>query len=239
MDTALTNAPFDSPLKLVSIEDPELEALLSHLGLYQGHTFTRLDEEVLLHPVRLQGPTGEVVLGGGMAMRIIAHLDDGWRIPLIDMTNGQTGHIEGTTGSRKMMEAMGVLGLNENDPITYLRKLPHMDYTVLVDDGRRERISEGLAAKIWGEVDRRPIQFVSAGRGQLFKVIMIFGGRQVAHALTEKGIAQGAILKLESVSPAQTFAMASHEPVVITTDDGLHLHLRRGQAKNIMVAVKS
>ena len=103
-----------------------------------------------MHPVRVRGVKGEVVLGGGMATRVIVHLDDGRRMPLMDMKPGQRGHIKGTTGSINLADALNTLGLKEDGEIVYLRQLPRMDYTVVVRKNATVRIPEGMAAKVWG-----------------------------------------------------------------------------------------
>lgn len=235
MQMPLTNAAFDKPLTVAAITNGKLEAMLAHLGLFPGRVVFRQNEEILRHPVRVRSRRNEVVLGGGMAMRVIVHLDDGRRMPLSDMEPGQTGHIEGTTCSGMLSESLEVLGLCDDESITCIRKLPHMDYTIRVDPDRRERITEGLAAKIWGRAADRSVQFISAGKDQEFVVEKILGGSRSFNALGEKGISPGKTIVLESVAPAQTLAMTHHEPVVITTDDGLHLHLKPGQAKRILV----
>jgi Fe2+ transport system protein FeoA len=239
MDIPLTEAPFGKPLILSAITRPELEDLLSRLGLFLGHTLMREDEEVLLHPVRVRSACGDVVLGGSMALRIIVHLDDGRRLPLTDLSTGDTGHIEGTTCSYSLCEALAVLNLNENDPITYLRQLPHMDYSVIVGENRRERLNEGVAARIWGRLGEQRTQFVFAGKGQAFVVEKVLGGARAVKALRGKGISPGVSIRLEAVAPAQALSLAAHEPVVITTDDGLHLHLRSRQAGCIRVKVEA
>ncbi len=237
MKTSLNQAPFDRQLKLVDITEAGVETLLSRLGLFRGDTFVRENEEVLVHPVRLRGAQGEVVLGGGMATRVIVHLDDGRRMPLTDMRAGQHGHIEGTTCHAKLAASLKVLGLAEDQEVTYLRQLPRMDYTVNIEKGRTVRIQEGMAAKIWGRIGERHLQFVSAGRGQPFYVEEFLCGLQSTNALKEKGIVEGVTISLDSVAPAQIFTMAAQEAVVISTNNGLHLHLRPGQAEHILVTV--
>jgi Fe2+ transport system protein FeoA len=235
MNTPLNEAPFDRPLTLVGFSDAEMEARFLHLGLERGRTLVRENEEILLQPVRVRTPQGEAVLGGRMAMQVIVHLGDGRRMPLSDLHPGQSGHIEGTSGRGRMAEVLLELGLRPDAPVTFIRKLPPMDYTVRVDRNRRERITEGLAAKIGGRIGDRPAQFVSAGKGQPFRVEKILGGERAAETLAAKGIVPGRTIALEAVAPAQTVALTTREPVVITTDDGLHLHLRPGQARRIRV----
>jgi Fe2+ transport system protein FeoA len=237
MTIPLSRAPFDRPLILKDITEPDLEALLARLGLFRGHAFVREEEEVLVHPVRVRGPHGEAVLGGGMAMRVIVHLDDGRRMPLLDMAAGQRGHIEGTTCSVNLSDALATLGLHENEEILYLRQLPPMDYTILVGRNVKQRIQEGMAAKIWGRIGDRHLQFISAGKGQPFFIEKILGGSQSVNALREKGIVQGRTIVLHAVAPAQIFNMAPHSPVVISTNDGLHLHLRTRQADHMLVTL--
>jgi Fe2+ transport system protein FeoA len=235
MDIPLTEAPFDKPLTLSRVDREDVDAMLSQVGLFRGQAFTRENEEVLLHPVRVHTSSGDIVLGGLQAMRMIVHLDDGRKMPLLEMLPGQTGHIEGATCPNRIMETLSVLGLSADDPITFLRQLPPMDYTALVDRKKRVRINEGMAAKIWGRVGERRLQFVSAGKGQPFIVEKILGGFRAGQALEEKGIAPGKTISLETVAPAQTFSTTSREPVVITTEAGLHLHLPPGQAQHIYV----
>lgn len=237
MTIPLTKAPFDRSLVLSDIPKPELNTLLSRLGLFRGQVLVREDEEVLLHPVRVRGPRDEVVLGGGMAMRVIVHLDDGRRMPLMDMTPGQRGHIEGTTGSINLADTLRTLGLQEGEEIVYLRQLPPMDYTVVAGTKEKQRIPEGMAAKIWGCIGDRHLQFVSAGKGRPFLVEKILCGSRSLEACKARGIIPGQTISLHAVAPAQIFRMAAHTPVVISTEDGLHLHLRPKQAEHILVAL--
>ena len=79
------------------------------------------------------------------------------------------------------------------------------------------------------------MQFVRSGKGQAFVVETILGGTRAHEVLAKKGISAGRTISLEGVAPSQSLTMASQEPVVITTDDGLHLHLRPGQAGRILV----
>ena len=237
MTIPLNQAPFDRLLTINDITDPGVEALLSRLGLFRGDAFVRENEEVLVHPVRVRGLKGDVVLGGGMATRVIVHLDDGRRMPLTDMHPGQRGHIEGTTCSVNLTDALNTLGLHENEEIVYLRQLPPMDYTVGIGKDKKVRIPEGIAAKIWGCVGDRHLQFVSAGKGQSFFVEKILGGLNSQKSCKEKGISLGHTISLHAVAPAQIFKMTAHASVVISADNGLHLHLRPGQAKHILVTL--
>ena len=233
MTIPLNQAPFERLLTITNITEPGIKALLSRLGLFRGDTVVRENEEVLVHPVRVRGVKGEVVLGGGMATRVIVHLDDGRRMPLVDMKPGQRGYIECTTGSINLTDALNTLGLKEDEEMVYLRQLPRMDYTVVVRKNATVRIPEGMAAKIWGRIGERHLQFVSTGKGQPFFVEKLLGGSRSLDALGKKEIRVGQTIFLDAVAPAQIFNMATHASVVISTNDGLHLHLRPGQAEHL------
>ena len=60
----LTKAIFGAPLVIEKMADPELARRLQFMGLFVGSEIVRLDQEVLIHPVRVRGPKREVVLGG-------------------------------------------------------------------------------------------------------------------------------------------------------------------------------
>ena len=121
-----------------------------------------LDQEVLVRPVRVRGPKGEAVLGGGMAMKVVVHADDGRKLPLAEMGANETGHIEGITGGPGLSGALSVLGLGISDRVCFLRTLPPMEYITLLESGIRVRLTEGMAAKIWGRTTGEPLQYISA-----------------------------------------------------------------------------
>lgn len=235
MEILLSDAPFDIPLTLSRVTRAEVDTMLSQLGLYRGQTFYREHEEVLLHPVRVRTSHGDVVLGGMRAMCIVVHLDDGRKMPLLELSAGQTGHIEGASCPKDVAETLAVLGIDKDEPITFLRQLPPMEYTIMVGEKRRTVLNEGRASKIWGAIGERRLQFVSAGKGQPFLVEKILGGSRACEALEEKGIAPGKTISLVNVAPSQTLSLTTREPVVITTENRLHFHLPVDQAKCIYV----
>lgn len=154
MYTSLIDAPLGRTLILVKVEDLSMEMRLRRMGLFEGSSLTRLDEEVLIQPVRVRGPGGEFILGGGMASRIVAHLDDGRKLPLVELKPGESGHIEGVTCGGSLEKTLKTLGVRENDEITFVRKIPPMEYITLVEEEKRIRLNEGMAAKIWGRMGK-------------------------------------------------------------------------------------
>jgi hypothetical protein len=44
--------------------------------MHEGYDAHRLNENVVIGPVRVRGPRGEATLSGGLAAKVVMHLDD-------------------------------------------------------------------------------------------------------------------------------------------------------------------
>lgn len=227
-------APRDTPMVLAEIKDEQLAERLARIGVYPGDETMRQDEEAVSGSVRVRGPKGEVVLGGGMAAKVIAHHDDGHKTPVIEMHPGEAGHVEGLICGSALAEGLAVLGIRENDPITMLRRVPPMTYLTLIG-GKRVQLTEGIATKIWGEMDGRFMQFVTAGRNKPFCVQRLLAGRRASAMLARLDIAPGRAIILEGVTPAQTMGRGGRDQVVLAMKTGLRLYLRPDQAQSVLV----
>jgi Fe2+ transport system protein FeoA len=238
--TSLSDAPFGKSLMLVKVENANLEMRLRQMGLFEGSLLTRLDEEAAIHPVRVQGPRGEFILGGGMASRVIVHKDNGARLPLTELKAGERGHIEGIVSGDALAKTLKILGAEENDEIIFVREIPPMEYITVVEKGGRIRLNEGMAAKIWGRVKEAHRQFACIGVGEPFEVADILGGKNAGEMLSRQGIVPGKMLMLESVEPAKILFMTRQNPVpvIISTPDGLRLFLQKKEGGQIFVSEK-
>ncbi|WP_419785968.1 FeoA domain-containing protein [Pseudodesulfovibrio sp.] len=236
MYAPLNDAPTGSSLTIFSISDEHLEVRMGRMGLFVGDTITRMDEDVALKTVRVRGPKGEVVLGGGMGGKVMAHLDDGRMLPLIDMRPGDRGHVEYVNAGEAMRNGMAALGLAENDAIELIRVLPPMEYTALVAGRGRVRMAEGMAAKILGHMGEVHCQFANAQARQNFTVETIIGGHRAQRAINALGIESGSVLLLEMVGEAPSYRMPGRDRCVIAGPSGLRVYLRSDQADNIVVS---
>jgi Fe2+ transport system protein FeoA len=237
MYTPLNNAPIGVPLILDNVTDFHLAEELRHMGIFEGSGLVRLDEEVLLQPLKVRGPRGDVVLGSGMAGKIVVHLEDGRRLPLPEMRTREHGHMEGITGGPELMHALDVLGLRRDDEVMLVRKLPPMEYIAVLEKKQRIHLTEGMAAKIWGTIDKLPMQFVSAQTGKEFHVQDLLGGKNSRQVLHGYGIGIGSILVLEKVAQAQSVVMNHIHPLIISTHDGLRMFLPENQGRRIYVTL--
>lgn len=236
MYSSLTHAPTGVPLTISRITDQDLEDRMTRMGLFVGGEVMRLDEDVALLTARIKGPKGEVVLGGGMGGKIVAHLDDGRMIPLTEMKPGETGHVECITAGGPLREAMAALGLKDDDPIEMIRILPPMEFIAVVEGRGRIRLAEGMAAKILGRMGDMQCQFANAQAGMDFMVETIIGGTRAQRAIASLDIKPGITMRLEAVGKAPSYQMASRNRCVISTNEGLRLFLRHDQADFVIVS---
>lgn len=241
MKIPLNKAPFNKPLSLEKVSDDYLLRKFEHLGLYQNDIITRLDEDILIRPVKIETSSGMIIIGAGMGSKIVAHLDDGRKIPIAELRKGETGHIEGIIGGTKLAKSLETLGLKNDDKITFIRSIPPMEYSVIINSTKRVRIGEGVASKIWGSTDDgKKTQFSSSSKGKKFLVEKVLGGKKALDVVAMHGdIKPGAILVLEGVKPTETLAMATghkhNNPVIITNKDGLRLIIERSKCRSIFV----
>lgn len=234
MIMTVDQAPRDVLLLLAEIGDQNLEDRLARLGILPGDELTRLGEEAVLGSARVRGPLGEVVLAGGMAAKIIAHHDDGHKTPVIEMQPGETGHVEGLICGSALAEGLEAMGIRENDPIRMIRRVPPMSYLTRIGK-QRVQLTEGVATKIWGEMDGQSMQFALAGRERPFHVRRLLGGERATTILRRLDIQPGNVLTLLEVTPAHCVGEGRRDQVVLAMESGLRLYLRPDQARSVHV----
>jgi Fe2+ transport system protein FeoA len=177
-----------------------------------------------------------------MAAKVVVHHDDGHKTPVIEMLPGEAGHIEGLTSGTGLERALATLGLREDDRIQLLRKIPPMRYTARLGEHQRVYFTESVAAKLWGELDGRQMQFANARRNHPFVVAAVLGGQSAQAQIQALGIHPGSTLVLKHVTPANAVTDAGDDAggrIVVTSEDGLRLYLKPHQAASIIVAYQA
>jgi Fe2+ transport system protein FeoA len=240
MQISLDRAPVGEQLRLAAVLQRQLDRRLARMGLHPGAMLQREDQEAVLAPVRLLGPRGEATLSAGMAAKVIVHHDDGHKTPINEMLPGESGHIEGLTSGAGLEVGLAMLGLHENDRVQLLRKIPPMRYTARLGEHRRVHFTESVAAKLWGELHGRQVQFANARRDHPFFVIAILGGKAARTQIEALGIHPGSTLVLEHIAPADAVDNRlgdGKEHIVVTSADGLRLYLTGAQAAQVIVTL--
>lgn len=235
MEASLAQAPCEINLRVQRIASPQFESQLGRMGIFPGSLITRLDEEVALHTVRVRGPKGEVLLGGGMGGKVVVHLDDGRMVPLTELTPGDTGHIETVTGGESLAGTLAALGLADDDRIEMLRVIPPMEYVARLDGRGRIRLAEGMAAKILGRMGDLECQFANAQAEVPFTVTRLLGGERARRAIAALNIRIGDVLRLDHVAKAPSYRLTGGERIVVSSREGLRLFLRPDQADLVIV----
>ena len=240
MYSSLIDAAVNTHLVLVQVTRPGVEEWLKRLGLFVGSTVIRHDNEFRYHPVRVRGNKGDVIIPAGLAAKIYVHLDTDEKIPLAEMKKKDKGHLELINKRGRHMRAfLDKVGLCEEEEITFLHSLPHMDYITLVNDTERTRLSEGEAARIWGECSAadtdEDMQFYFARQNSLFTVKEIMGSPKVCNHLKTHGVTPGVVLRLLTIEQSQVLHAPSSEPVTISSPGGLRLYLSPEQAEAVIV----
>ena len=238
MYSSLIDAPVNTELILLQATNTSMEEWLKRMGLFPGAKILRHDQEVNFYSVRVHGAKGDVIIPAGLVMKLYIHLESGDKIPLAQMKRGQEGHVEIHSGGRYLENALERLGIPEEGDLRFIRSLPHMDYTTLINGRERTRLSEGEAAKIWGNYPNQDLaQFYFARKGLEFKVTELMGGPRSVQHLETHGVKVGVSLRLESID--QATSLQGHgpdtEPVTISSPGGLRLFLTPEKAGAVIV----
>ena len=223
-------------LRIVDIEDKALEDNLGRIGLKPGSKFVKFPkEEVERRSVRVHGPTGDAVFGGGMSAKIVVRRSDGSKTSLAQMNLNESGTIDSLAGGPGLLNTLDTLGFAVGDEIRLTRKLPPMEYVALVDKKKHVHLLEGIASKIWGVTEGRNKQFTSAKVLKEFKVTKLLGGHRAQGYLAGLDIKPGTLLFLVGIEQGKQISYGPGDHLAIETLDGLRIFLGPDEAGAMIV----
>ncbi len=202
---------------LKAVTSDSLKNRLERMGLHIGSELEIMSEDSVQHPVRIKGPHGEVLLAAGMASKVIVHHDDGHKTPVFEMNPGEHGHIEGLTAGSQLEKSLKILGISEGDDIKLVRCLPPMTYRAVVD-GKQTSLTEGMAAKVWGECDSVACQLQPAAKDVLSQSKIFWADRERQN-LYQPPVSPGATVTIETVEPARSIGMTPGARIIIMTKE--------------------
>ncbi|NCC25037.1 MAG: ferrous iron transport protein A, partial [Deltaproteobacteria bacterium] len=151
-----------------------------------------------------------------------------------EMNPDEEGHVEGLMCGSALEKGLSVLGIQENDRLKMLHRIPPMEYRAVLD-GRHVHLSEGAAAKIWVTTAGRFMQLALAPTGRPLVVERLLGGRRSVGVLESLGLSPGKTITIQEVSPARVAGPYGPCQTVIFTSSGLRFYLRPDQARSILV----
>lgn len=227
-------APFDVPLILMDIRSQVLAQRLRRLGVFPGDVIVRLDEHAASGAARVLLHSGQALLSGGVAAKVIVHHDDGHTTPVIEMQPGEKGHVEGLLCGELLREGLEILGIGEQSWIQMVRRQPSVSYDVLLD-GKRLLLPEGMATKVWGQTAGQCMQLALTEPGRPFQVLRLLGGRRAGTIMRTLGIAPGKTVILKEISLIHCFGEGLRRQIVLSVDSRMRLYLRPDQAEAMAV----
>lgn len=220
--------------RIIRIEGNRLARRLEDFGILPGTVITKIElksDKDTAPAIRVATKEREGVLGGGMSLKIWVDYQ-GSVITLASLPPKATGVVKELSGGKFMVDAVGLLGIREGAEIRVLHRLPPMDYVVRVD-GRRIRVGEGAAAKVWGTIEGRPVQLTALGHGRSLVVEQIAGGMTSLEHFEKLGIRPDSKIVVEGVEPRQSLGMGRTHVVRIQGPDGMELWLGEREATYI------
>ncbi len=224
--------------KVLRISGHQLARRLEDLGIRPKTVVTKMKGVKETAPaLRVATKEREGVLGVGTCLKIWVDYQ-GSTTTLESMPPKATGVVKELSGGESMVEAVDLLGIREGEEVTVLHRLPPMDNVVTVD-GHRMRVGEGLAAKVWGTREGRPIQLTALGAGHSLVVDKIAGGKSAVEHLEDMGIRPGVKIVVDRVEPRQIIGMGRTQVVCIRSLEGIELWLGKKEAASIMGKVEA
>ena len=224
--------------KIFRINGHQLTRHLENLGIRPKTVVTKMKNVKETTPaIRVATKEREGVLGIGICLKIWVDYH-GSTTTLESMPPNVTSVVKELSGGESMVEAVGLLGIREGEEVTVLHRLPPMDYVVTVN-GPWMRVGEGLAAKVWGTREGRPIQLTALGAGNSLVVDKVAGGKSAVKYLEGLGIRFGAKIIVNRVEPRQAIGIGRTRVVCIRSPEGIELWLGKKEAAAIMGKVEA
>jgi len=237
MMTLLEANPIHS-LMIVGITGTELVSKLESYGIYRGDFITKEDLAFSrCRTLKLHLAQGSIVVPGKMShhIHVATQTDNHEDFHLAELAEGARAMITMIEKEDHAIYKFEELGLKENVEITLMKKLPHMEYRLLVAKKVRMRITESIAATIIGKVDGRTRQFFFAKRNKPFYITEIAQEEAMCNYLKQSGIMPGNEIILETIEYGEHILIDPQEDVVFYASNGARLSISKESAASILV----
>jgi Fe2+ transport system protein FeoA len=228
----LLQAPMQQAQYIVDIKDESQAAMLATLGLTEGALISKVATGGMSAPVWLRGPWGQAIVDGESADGIFVRLDGGQIRSATALQPHQKAYYLGGVPTNDILNK---LGIQPEQSIRLMRKLPLMTYVVQGAQKKVVRIDCKSATRIWGLMDGRKMQFAAALVKRLFAVESILGENDSSSRLSALGIRAGVdltLLRLEQIPDS-----GQNDPgcITIAKTNHLQIHIPATVAANIFV----
>jgi len=239
MKTLLDADP--GPFRVFRVMDFEGVRRFVDLGVGPGDVVEKLaSEEDNAPPLRIRTRERSGVIGAGMGLEIWVEYRGGV-VTLASLPRGASGVVTALYGGEGLRETAQILGIRQGEEIRVEHGIPPMDYVVGIS-GRRVRLGEGEAAKVWGRrrlgdgtvQDEDLVQLTSLGAGQILAVERIAAGHRAMGRLEGLGLRPGVDVEVFGVEPRQGIRLGRAKVVRIRNRFGMELWLGERSAAHIL-----
>jgi len=222
--------------RIADIKDGSLANRLATYGLFKNSVITKIDpDDVQYATLKVNSKNGTAAIPGQLSKTILVRSGRGQAKSIYDIAEGKSANVAAIDGCEKTKARLSVLGIEEGVRLKVLKRLPHMEYVVLVDQKKRLRVSEAIASVIVGETLNQHKQFSFARKGKDFKVKTIQAGKKIQSYLSNVGIEEGVTICLEGIEPGKNIVFDENGTLSVYAMDGFRLIMTEENAEKIMV----
>lgn len=233
----LRNADIFTNLRIVQISDNGPAEKLSAYGVGINSYVVKIDSDSCKHAtLKVFGRQKNITVPGRLAGHVTLRISKSRETKkLYDIAEGKSGTVDEIDDSGGIKEKLAVIGIKEGMRLKLLRRLPHMEYSVLVENKRRVKITEATAAAVIGKIDNRKKQLSLARKGKPFTVEAIAQEGHPDNFLSASGIVPGAVLMLEGIEAGKDIRLDGGDDIYIYTVEGFRLSISNDTARKIIV----
>lgn len=200
MTTTLTNALEGAKVKVKKIgENPEIRYELRELGIKQGDVLKILEDHHKrcfysgLYRIKVNGKVG--VLSQHLAQKVLV-MKNSEVVHLADLCQGEKSKVFAYHGELEERVLLREMGIKSGVFIEIIGHFPD-DLLVFDVEGEEEKLSSGLATKIWVILRGKKIQINYLPQGVLSKIVNIVSCGRALQAFTDMGFIVGQFVKLK------------------------------------------
>jgi len=222
--------------RIAEIRDDQLSRKLASYGIFINSLIMKTDPDAAqFATLKVSTKRGTAAIPGQLAKDVKVRAGRGALKSIYEMEEAKSANVAEIEGCEKVSARLKALGIEKGVKFKLLRRLPHMEYIVLVNKHTRVRLSEAIVAAIMGESLNMHKQFSFARKGRLFTVKSIVAGEKITSYLKSVGILEGAEISLEGIEAGKHIPFEESGTISIYASEGFNLLLSAASAEQIFV----
>lgn len=233
---SLFDAQMSHCYQIAEIKNIQLANDIGSYGIYKNSIVMKVDSDDLNYAtLKLQTKDGTCTVWGHLAKKIFVKAGKQASKNIYDVEEGKTAILESVQGCETFQERLAFLGLVPGRRIKVQKRLPFMQYMVLIDGKIRVKLSEAIASTLFGVCMGKEMQFSFARKDKPFLVTKIISGEKMGLYLSEIGIDEGAEIQLTGIEPGKQVIFDEDASIALNVLEGYRLLISPETAKAIKV----